>query len=52
MPDRDEENEEREDGEATYPDGSAQNECWAETGYTRKKPPALKDEDLSVLRGD
>ena len=23
-------NEEREDGEATYPDGSAQNECWAE----------------------
>ena len=24
------------DNEPTYPDGSVQNECWSERGYTRR----------------
>ncbi len=47
MPDRDEEID-----ESTYPDGSPQNECWSEIGYTRRTVVTDDDEDLAVLRGD
>ena len=51
MPDE-EERREPIDDEATYPDGTIQNECWADSRYTSKRSPDHSDEDLSVLRGD
>ena len=56
MPDETEEIEESGedlDCDPTYPDGSVQNECWAERGYTKRRATRTdNDDDLRVLRGD
>ena len=33
------------DEEPTYPDGSVQHECWAESGYTRKPGKRAPEND-------